>query len=129
MAWGTGSAEAFAANSANFRAWGVNSLMSFNEPDVSLPQFCHYRLLRTNEQQGFDVGGSSISPADAAVAHQQIFNATLAAEYRIGSPAVARGGQAWLQVSGVVLTQISVVIDHYARSAMDRSLRRELRLW
>lgn len=35
MAWGTGSVDSFAANSANFRAWGVNSLLSFNEPDVS----------------------------------------------------------------------------------------------
>jgi hypothetical protein len=35
MAWGSGSADGFAADSANFDALGVSHLLSFNEPDVS----------------------------------------------------------------------------------------------
>lgn len=35
MAWGSGSAAGFAADSANFDALGVSHLLSFNEPDVS----------------------------------------------------------------------------------------------
>lgn len=35
MAWGPGSIDAFAADSANFDALGVSHLLSFNEPDVS----------------------------------------------------------------------------------------------
>jgi hypothetical protein len=54
---------------------------SFNEPD-----------------QQFSAGGSQTSPGDAAAAHQSIFNSTLAASYRIGSPAVARGSKWWMEV-------------------------------
>lgn len=34
MAWGSGSADGFARDSANFDALGVSHLLSFNEPDV-----------------------------------------------------------------------------------------------
>ncbi|KAJ9119004.1 hypothetical protein QFC22_003493 [Naganishia vaughanmartiniae] len=83
MAWGTGSVDGFAADSSNFDAIGVSHLLSFNEPDQSL-----------------DVGGSGISPSDGAAYHQRIFNITMAAKYRIGSPAVARGSKWWMEVSG-----------------------------
>lgn len=36
MAWGSGSADGFARDSANFDALGVSHLLSFNEPDVSI---------------------------------------------------------------------------------------------
>ncbi|KAJ9114793.1 hypothetical protein QFC24_007103 [Naganishia onofrii] len=80
MAWGPGSIDAFAADSANFDALGVSHLLSFNEPD-----------------QQWDAGGSNTSPSDAATSHQRIFNSTLAAKYRIGSPAVARGSKWWME--------------------------------
>ncbi|KAJ9096959.1 hypothetical protein QFC20_006319 [Naganishia adeliensis] len=80
MAWGSGSAAGFAADSANFDALGVSHLLSFNEPD-----------------QQFDVGGSSLNAQDGAKYHQLIFNSTLAAKYRIGAPAVARGSKWWLE--------------------------------
>lgn len=35
MAWGTGSVDGFARDSAQFDALGVSHLLSFNEPDVS----------------------------------------------------------------------------------------------
>ncbi|KAI5449363.1 hypothetical protein NCC49_004768 [Naganishia albida] len=80
MAWGSGSADGFARDSANFDALGVSHLLSFNEPD-----------------QQFDVGGSSLSAQDGAKYHQMIFNSTLASKYRIGAPAVARGSKWWLE--------------------------------
>jgi hypothetical protein len=46
-----------------------------------------------------DVGGSNITPAQAAIDHQNVFNSTVSSKYKIGAPAVARGSKAWLQVN------------------------------
>jgi hypothetical protein len=45
------------------------------------------------------VGGSNITPAQAAIDHQNVFNSTVSLKYKIGAPAVARGSKVWLQVS------------------------------
>jgi len=36
MAWGAGSVDGFARDSAKFASLGVRALLSFNEPDVSI---------------------------------------------------------------------------------------------
>lgn len=65
-----------------FPSWGVSHLLSFNEPD-----------------QPISVGGSDIDAATAAAIHKRVFTPALADAYRIGAPAVARGGKDWLTVS------------------------------
>jgi hypothetical protein len=46
-----------------------------------------------------DAGGSSFDPAKAADVHKAVFTEEVAGKYRIGAPAVARGGKGWLSVS------------------------------
>ncbi|KAJ9092826.1 hypothetical protein QFC21_006702 [Naganishia friedmannii] len=99
MAWGSGSVDGFAADSANFDALGVSHLLSFNEPDQSL-----------------DVGGSGISPSDGATYHQRIFNSTLAARYRIGTPAVARGNFVPLHFYGTNADDMISYIEDFLTS-------------
>ena len=71
----------FNADLANFDAWGVTHLLSFNEPDI-----------------GRGDGGSATDAASGAAVHKQVFTADVASKYKIGSPAVARGGKQWLSV-------------------------------
>ncbi|KAJ9124338.1 hypothetical protein QFC22_001138 [Naganishia vaughanmartiniae] len=70
----------FVSQIPNFPSWGVTHLLSFNEPDMP-----------------GSAGGSDITPAQAAIDHQRVFNSTVSSKYKIGAPAVARGSKAWLQ--------------------------------
>lgn len=76
MVWGSGSVGDVKSASAGWT--GVTHVLSFNEPD-----------------QSTSVGGSGISAGDAANLHQQ-WVSTVGGSYKIGSPAVARGGGTWL---------------------------------
>lgn len=55
-------------------------------------------MLNVTADQGGDVGGSSTTPADAVTAHNKAAE-MLGDGYSLGTPAVARGGGAWLDVS------------------------------
>jgi len=46
-----------------------------------------------------DVGGSNVDAAKAADIHKAVFTEEVAGKYKIGAPAVARGGKGWLSVS------------------------------
>jgi hypothetical protein len=73
----------FNADLANFDSWGVTHVLSFNEPDIPRGS----------------AGGSGLEAAEAARVHKEVFTAEVAGKYKIGTPAVARGGKQWLSVS------------------------------
>ena len=95
--WGTPSVAGVKGASASWPA-GTTNVLSFNERE-------HVRLrdeleLRSHHvaDQSSSVGGSQISPSDAATAHKQWVQ-NLGGDYKIGAPAVARGGTTWFNVS------------------------------
>jgi hypothetical protein len=79
---GADNVEGFKKDLFKFDSWGVSHILSFNEPD-----------------QTRAVGGSEIAATNAADAHKRAFTAEVAGKYKIGAPAVARGGKKWLSVS------------------------------
>jgi hypothetical protein len=68
-----------------------------------------------------DVGGSNITPTQAAIDHQRVFNSTVSSKYKIGAPAVARGSKAWLQVWHLLDRIVRELIRDFI-TAMDRGL-------
>lgn len=75
-------------------------------------------------------GGSDITPAQAAIDHQRVFNSTVSSKYKVGAPAVARGNKAWLQVSRFRDQAMSLFAYQPSRLslAMDHCLQRQMRL-
>ncbi|KAK4688157.1 hypothetical protein P7C73_g1968, partial [Tremellales sp. Uapishka_1] len=72
--WGSGSVDGVAAAESSWPS-GTNYILSFNEPD-----------------QG---GQSNLEASVAATLHQK-WTANITGSYKIGTPAVARGGKTWL---------------------------------
>lgn len=72
-------------------------------------------LLVADQAAGY--GGANIDPNTAATLHQQ-WTKALGGSYKIASPAVARGGKAWMTVS-LILSPTRSRIPPFAWSLPD----------